>query len=413
MLTSFSLLWRDPVLRLVVLVLFLIGAQISSMAPYMSFIAVTRLGFSNQSYSVILIVASLVSLASAVGMGILTDQRPLRRAMALLSSVLIIAGAAVMWLWPTKPGYLISHMLLLPGGFTIFVLAFALSSLATQAYPQSRDLLLAAIRAGFALPFVVVLPLWSVALQSGVDVMAIYPFGVVIAVISFLLIWRFWPKDVAQDWNDTKSGISLLQSLSEMAKPRVLLRVVLLGAVVSGATMYIALIGLVFTQTPGRGTSDAALYVGLVAGAEVPFMLLVPHLLGRMSKVAMIAMGTAFYCIHLVALPWIAGSDLVWLLILPASLGGAIILTLPIAYLQDLLADRPGAGSSLLSVQRVAGDALCAAAFALGTYLSGYALAAAIGATVALVGALGLVFADSRALKRAADANRQSRAESL
>ena len=47
------------------------------MAPYMSFIAISNLGFSNQGYSLILIVASsVVSLASAVAMGIVTDQRP-------------------------------------------------------------------------------------------------------------------------------------------------------------------------------------------------------------------------------------------------------------------------------------------------------------------------------------------------
>lgn len=401
MLRSLSPLWRDPVLRLVVLVLFLSGAQISSMAPYLSFIAISRLGFSDQSYSFILIISSLVGLGSAVGFGILTDQRPLRRQMALLSSALVIAGAAVMWLWPGKPGFIVSHMLLLPSGFTIFVLVFALSSLASQAYPQSRDVLLAAVRAGFALPFVVVLPLWAVALNSGADVMAIYPFGTIIALISFVLIWRLWPKDRAQNWHDAKSGISILQSLSEMTNPQVLLRVILLGAVASGVTLYIALIGLVFTQTPGRDTSDAALFVGLVAGAEVPFMLAVPQLLGRIPKVTLIALGTALYAVHLVTLPWIAGSGLVWLLILPASLGGAIILTLPIAYLQDLLADRPGAGSSLISVQRVAGDTLCAAAFALGSYASGYAFAAALGASVSLIGAVGLVLADrSKAVLR-------------
>ncbi len=397
MLTSLSPLWRDPVLRLVVLILFLSGAQISSMAPYVSFIAIKRLGFSDHAYSLILIAASLVSLASAVGIGIVTDQRPLRRMMAILSSALVVLGAAVMWIWPSKLGFIISHTLLLPGGFTIFVLVFALSHLASQAYPQSRVALLAAIRAAFALPFVVVLPLWSVAFQSGRDVMSIYPLGAVIAAISLALIWRSWPQDGAQDWQDAKSGISFFDSLREMAEPRVLVRVMLLGAVASGVTLYIALIGLVFTQTPGRGTSDAALFVGLVAGAEVPFMLLVPRLLGRISKVALIALGTAIYAVHLVALPWIAGSTLVWLLILPASLGGAIILTLPIAYLQDLLAARPGAGSSLMSVQRVAGDTFCAVAFALGTYASGYAFAAFLGAAVSLIGAISLVLADRSA----------------
>lgn len=397
MLKSLSPLWRDPALRLVVLILFLSGAQISSMAPYISFIAIKRLGISDHAYALILIAATLVSLASAVAIGILTDQRPMRRRMALFSSLMVLLGAVVMWLWPSKLGFIVSHTLLLPGGFTIFVLVFALSQLATQAYPQSRMALLGAIRAGFALPFVVVLPLWAVALNAGADVMAIYPFGAVIAAISLALIWRAWPQDQAQNWQDAKSGISFFESLREMAEPRVLIRVILLGAVASGLTLYIALVGLVFTQSPGRGTSDAALFVGLLAGAEVPFMLAVPYLLGRLSKVTLIAIGTLIYCVHLVALPWIAGSGLVWLLILPASIGGAIILTLPIPYLQDLLTARPGAGSSLMSVQRVSGDTFCAAAFALGTHVSGYAFAAVIGAALSMIGAVGLLWVDRQA----------------
>ena len=75
---------------------------------------------------------------------------------------------------------------------------------------------------------------------------------------------------------------------------------------------------------------------------------------------------------------------------------GRIILTLPIAYLQDMLAARPGAGSSLISLQRVFGDTLCAVTFAFGTYIAGYAFVAFIGAILALGGAIWLVLADRR-----------------
>jgi MFS transporter, SET family, sugar efflux transporter len=394
MFKSLSPLWRDPTLRLVVLIFVLVGALLSSLAPYLSLIAITRLGFSEQAYSVILIVASVLSLASSIGIGILTDQRPLRRQMALLSAFLITLGTALMWLIPSKITFALSHAILMPCGFTIMILVFALSSLGTQAYPATRDTLRSAIRASFALPFVVVLPLWSVALKSGADVMAIYPFATVVGVATFAVIWVSWPKDGAASWTDAKSGLSFFQSLKEMAEFPVLFRVLLLGAVSSAGTLYIVLVGLVFTQASGRDASDAALYVGLVAGAEVPFMLMAPHILRNFSKVALIVAGTALYCVHLVLMPIIAATGFVWLLILPAAVGGAIILTLPIAYLQDLLAARPGAGSSLISVQRVVGDTFAASAFAVGTYASGYGTAALIGAAAALSGAIGLLLAD-------------------
>ncbi len=76
---------------------------------------------------------------------------------------------------------------------------------------------------------------------------------------------------------------------------------------------------------------------------------------------------------------------------------GAVTLTVPIAYLQDLLADRPGAGASLMAVQRMAGDVMAAACFALGTALAGYGLVAGLGVAVSLAGAGALWAADRRA----------------
>jgi hypothetical protein len=71
-----------------------------------------------------------------------------------------------------------------------------------------------------------------------------------------------------------------------------------------------------------------------------------------------------------------------------------VTLTVPIAYLQDLLADRPGAGASLMAVQRLAGDVIAALCFAAGTALGGYGLVAALGVAVSLIGAAALRDAD-------------------
>ena len=93
-------------------------------------------------------------------------------------------------------------------------------------------------------------------------------------------------------------------------------------------------------------------------------------------------------------LPWLAPTPWLWALMLPAGAGGAVILTLPIAYLQDLMADRPGTGSSLMSLQFLIASALGALCFAVGTALSGYGLAALLGVAVSLGGAMTLVWAD-------------------
>ncbi|MEI2652257.1 MAG: hypothetical protein V9G12_08895 [Microthrixaceae bacterium] len=157
-----------------------------------------------------------------------------------------------------------------------------------------------------------------------------------------------------------------------------------------------AIISLVMVAAVGRGTQDVALYVGLVAGLEVPFMLLLPGATRGIPRTRLILTGAALYGIHVALLPVLAGSPLVWLLVLPAAVGGAVTLTVPIAYLQDLMADRPGAGASLMAVQRLAGDVIAAACFALGTTLAGYGTVALLGVAASLIGAAALWAADRR-----------------
>ena len=88
-----------------------------------------------------------------------------------------------------------------------------------------------------------------------------------------------------------------------------------------------------------------------------------------------------------------------WLLVLPAAIGGAVTLTVPIAYLQDLLAERPGAGASLMAIKRLVGDVIAALCFALGTLVAGYTLVAWLGVLVSLLGARALWWADRRHLE--------------
>lgn len=391
---ALRLLMQDANLRLVTFAFVLLGAYFCTFSPYQSMIAITVLGLPDGAYAAVLVMASVMAVSGAVATGIITDQRANRRQMALLAAALLVAGTALMWVTPGPVGFVVAHAVLLPLAGSLFGQLFALSRLAARAYPAQRDAIQSAVRAVFALPFVVVLPLWSLAFSAGVDVMRVYPAATLIGVALLVLIGRAWPRDGATTWSDPRSGLSFGQSLGEMAHRPVLVRVLLLGAVNTAVTLYLVLIGLMFHQVPGRGESDVALFVGLVAGMEVPFMLMMPLALRIASKNALIAMGAALYAAYLVALPLLAASPAVWGLTVVAAIAGAAVLTLPIAYLQDLMADRPGAGASLMAMQRVAGDGFAAAAFAMGTLASGYGTVALIGGAITLAGGLGLLWAD-------------------
>jgi MFS transporter, SET family, sugar efflux transporter len=172
--------------------------------------------------------------------------------------------------------------------------------------------------------------------------------------------------------------------------------VLALGAVNAPMTIYIVIAGLVFGSTPGRGPADTALYVGIVAGLEVPTMLALPRLTLGLSRPLLIVVGTALYCLHVGLLPYLAASAWVWWLVIPASVGGSIILIFPMAYLQDLLSARPGTGASLMALQRVTGEVLAALCFVIGTLIAGYGMVAVLSVLVGLSGAIWLWRADGQ-----------------
>jgi hypothetical protein len=386
---------QDADLRMATLALLLIGAFAASIAPYQSLIAIELFGLSNAGYAAVLVSASLAAVSAAVGTGILTDQRANRRQVALVCGGLVLCGTSLVWFTQSRSAFILAHALIFPVGFSLFGQIFALARLAASSRPAGeRDAILSAIRALFALPFIVVLPLWAVAYRAGVGLLTIYAALMVIAAALLATIALAWPRDGRTRWSDTPSGLSFGAALRELAAPHVAARVLMLGAIGGAVGLYLVLIALVFNATAGRGEADVALFVGAVAGVEVPFMLATPLLLGRFSKARLIAMGGFVYATFLALLPVLAPTPFVWVLVLPAAIGGAVILSLPIAYLQDLMSNRPGAGSSLMALQRIAGDTSCASAFAVGTTLSGYGLAAILGASVAVLGGLLLIRAD-------------------
>lgn len=388
----FRIILRDPTLRMVAVLMMLQGALVCSFGPYVSVLAVRIFHLGDEGYAAMLVAATLVSVASALYAGIRADQTANRRSIATGAALLVVAGAGVMTFVPSALSFLIAQALLFPAN-TLFGQLFAQARLATMSHPVgARGGIQSTIRALFALPFVVVLPLWSLALNHGVPVLAIYPVALALGAAMLLVIAIRWPTRAALHGRDAPSGLTVRAALAEVAAPHLALRILALGAVSTGGTVYWAVMGLVLTPISGAG-GDAALYAGLVAGLEVPFMLALP-LLPAMKRSPLILIGTAIYAVHLIGIPLLAHTPYLWLMLIPAAMGGALTLTLPIAYLQDQLSARPGTGAALMALMKVAGDGLAAVSFALGTSLGGYTLAAVLGAGVTLIGAVALVIAD-------------------
>ena len=374
----------------------LLGMHNASVYPYQSLIAIERIGLSKPAFSLMLVMASAIAVTSSVLFGILGDQHGHRRRIALGTACASSLGIAVMLIHPGPWALILCQGILLPLASSIYGQLFALARLAHPDEGRTRDGTLANIRSAMSVSFLATLIFWTFAFAMGANVMAVYLTGGLASLAMSLLVVFKWPRDGQTTWADQRSGLNLSQAFRDIATPHILLRLVAIGALSSAGNLYMVLISLVFEASPLRGAGDVALYVGLVAGFEVPAMLILPRIARRLPRSTMIALGALIYTSHLIALPFLVDTPYLWLMTIIAGVGGVAIITLPIPYYQDLLAGRPGTAAAMLALQKLVSDVLSAAAFALGTALGGFETVAIIGTTTALTGALTLYLADRR-----------------
>ena len=388
---------RHPSLRMIAVALLLVGMLNASLYPYQSLIAIERIGLSNPVFAMVLVLASAVAVTASVLLGILGDQRGNRRRIGFFTALSGTAGLALMLLAPGRVSFIITFGILLPLASSLYGQLFALARLAAPRDPHRRDTAFSTIRAGMSLSFLVTLGLWTFGFAAGADVMAVLLTGGAASLGLTLLVWLHWPRAGATDWQDQPSGLNLRQSFAEILRPPILIRMGLIGAAMAPGMLFMVLISLIFDASPVRDNGDVALYVALVAGWEVPFILLLPRLMRGVRRSSLIALAGLCYTSHVLLLPVLSDSPLIWIMTLFAGAGGAALLTLPIAYYQDLMGERPGAAASLMALQKLVSDVTGAAIFALGTWLGGYGLTAVLGSLVAVAASGALYLIDRRA----------------
>ncbi len=384
---SVSIIASNPTLRMIFFMTLLFGAFVASIGPYQSLVAIQVFGLSDPFYAAVLMVGLLVSIAASVGIGIVTDQRPSRRVMAQLAAATLVAGGLTVWIFDSPWAFVVATVLLIPISGTLFGQLFAVTRLIIAPMPTAdRDGVFSVLRALMGLPWIICLPLWGLALNNGLPLITIYPVLVVLGLGMLVLIAKSWPKDRDATWVEQKSGLGFRASLGEMMAGPVLTRVMLIGAIHAGGATAGVILGLTFAEA-GRGTDDLGLFFGIFVGFEVIGMLLIGPFVNRIGRLPMITMGTLTYAAFLGLLPVLVGTNWVWGLTIFGGFGGAMIYLPALVYLQELLGNRAGAGASLIAVQRLSSDGLCAAIFAFGAWASGYGLVAILGAvtTVAAV----------------------------
>ena len=372
----------------------LLGLHNASVYPYQSLIAIKHIGMSETDYALLLVLASVASVTASVLFGIISDQRGHRRRIALVTTIASTTAIAMIVLSPGPLTFWIGQGILLPVAWSIYGQLVTLARLASPDEGPGRDGVVGGIRAFLSLGFLAMLMFWTLAFATGAEVMLVYLSGGLASLGLSLLVWSGWPRDGQTPWSDPPSGRSLAQSFRDIAHLHIMSRLVFIGAMAVPGSVFFVLVSLIFEASPLRGPGDVALYIGMVAGWEVPFMLILPRYTQALTRSTALGLAALIYALHLGLLPLLCDTPLVWVLPLLCGAGGAVLLMLPILYFQDLVAGRPGTASALLALQKLVVDVLTAAIFALGFALGGYQSVALIGVMVALAGALCLHLAD-------------------
>lgn len=371
------------------------GTTVTGAGIYQSLLAIQIFGFTDGQLSIMLLIALFVSVGTSVGVGIVTDQRPSRKVMALCATGALTLGCASVWFLPSKLTFIVTHMIAMPLCGTLFGQIFAVTRLTSAHLPQSdRDGVMAIIRAAFALPFMAILPIWGLVMQSGVPMTTVYPVNTLLALSLVVMIVLWWPADAQAPWTETKSALNFRHSIAEMIYPPLLLRVMLIGIIHSGSAIAGVIIGLQFAEVSVRAEADTGLFFGALVAIEIVFTLLIGQFVRVLPRLQVIALGALTYSVFLFLFPFLLGSGWVWLLTIPAGIGGALVYALAIGYLQDQLGSRAGAGASLTALQRLASDGLSASIFALGTAIAGYWLVGILAGVAMVIATLSLLWVE-------------------
>lgn len=402
-LQTISLSWNDRLLRIAFLAILFMGTAVASTTPFQSVIGIEQLGFSNTFYAFIVLAGSVFSVVISVSVGIYCDQTGRYREILLLSTVTGILSGVLMWLIPSQFIFIIVHVLLFPLGSTIFTQAFAMASLAAKRNKAlNRDMSMSIVRAGFAGSFALTPPMWAILIANGFELLSVYGYVAIIQLIILVLVLTSWPKKhPSQD--SEKSGISFLASVGELANLTIFIRLTLVAAMIGANMLYNIILGLLIINTMNGSESDVGWFAGGVALMEVPIMLMGAVFLKHFTRTQLMFIGMIIYSSFLIGLGTITNINIAWFLIIPAGLGAGIILSIPLAYIQDLKADRPGAGSSLISIAQVMGMIIASGVFAAGSAITNYQGVAFIGAVMGFGAALILLIIDKKPVINSSD----------
>jgi len=393
--SSFSSIIRDSRIRIPTVTLVALAFTYASTVPYQSIIGISELGMSNSAYSALVFFAAVVNVAISLTLGIWSDRLTERRPLVLALSTAGMIGFGSIALIHSPAIFIFSVLFLVPMSNSTYSLLFASVRARTNQLARSEAVAITStVRALYSGSWAVAPGLVGLALVTSPSMTPAYGVAAVASLICFCLYFFFAPGN-GPVGETIPNQPGFFASLKRVFAPDVFVRVFVMSLLLGLQRLNGMVSPLIVVHKIGGSVVDVGFLSGLTAFLEMPFMMMWGLVQRRFHTVHVLAFGTVLYCLYMVLLGFATAPWQLYALLGLNACGAAAILSLPITYLQDLIADRPGLGSSLISLNTFIGIGVAAGIFALGTAVTDYSGTAFVGAVVGIASIVILLYLES------------------
>lgn len=397
MLPALLFVFRQPQLRLSAVGVFIFGFTGAATAPYLSLIGIRELGLSNAAFSALGFTAALVNVCASISMGILADRLGHYKMPVLAACLSGALGFGAVYLFPSILTFALALLIPIPiyGALNSLIFAYIRSSCADI---PARDLISvnSAVRAAISLSWVLVPGIVGFALAGSNSMLPAFLLASLACITCGALFARYMREDKTARVERREPAFAFGASLKQLGSTSVWPYVVAIALISSTLHVNGILLPLIVTGAAAGKASDVGAIVGIVALLEIIFIFLWGFVERKTSAATAIAASALLYCTYMIVLGLADTPMTVYLLTPLSGLGAAGILSLPITYLQNLISQRAGLGSSLIAVNVFLAGGLASILFSLGTTLSTYSHTAIFSACAGLCGVALLGFLHRR-----------------
>ncbi|WP_421362329.1 MFS transporter [Agrobacterium rosae] len=370
--------------------LFLSGIASAATAPYLSTVALDTLGISGATYSTIVFVSGILSVSLSLAIGWASDAILGRGAIIAVLGIVAGAGIGAFVIFGTVALFLLCCLLFLP-----------LTSILTQqlfGYLRFESLGLDKLeienrnargRTLFATAWVAAPSIFLLLPALDPSRLA-FATSAVACIMAALLFCTMRPIE------DSRASRAPIPHLSPPATP--LLRIIMLliipilgcGVLRAAPRLQQILLGPIVTQQLHGAFSEIGYIAAFTALIELPLILMWGRLLRYISRPAMLLIGSMLFSTYFVTLYLASSMTAIYFSSAILALATSGTLSITISYLQNLLPDRPGLGSSLISVANCIGVAVAALTFAPFSQTKAFSDCAIVAAIIVALGGLAI-----------------------